>query len=114
MKRRDGRENWWRPAGLVLVAIVAAFSLPSGVLGPSSSGVHRAEQAQLQRAHPDASTIAPRASRRPWSGLEVHLPAAALLVAVLSLLGLVVLGPAGRPTWSPALVPVSRGPPSLR
>jgi len=109
MKRMDGRENLWRVAGLVLVTIVAAFSLSSSVLDASASSLHPVKRDQIHRAQADVHAVA---TRRTWSDRQVHLPSSTMLLAALAFLGLVVVGAAGRPMRSVALLPVSRGPPS--
>src|SRR5829696_2444539 len=101
MKRWNGREDWLRAAGLVLVAVVASFSLSSGVLDVTASSVHPAKRESLQRAQ---AQVHPVLTRRPWSERQVHLPSSAVLLAALALLGLVVLGLAGRPAWSAVVV----------
>ena len=118
MKRWIGREGWRRVASYVLVAVIASCSLPSGVLDAAASAVSGSQRSvserpikrpQIRRIHTEVRTIA---TRRPWSERDVHLPAGAWLVPALTLLGFILLRAAGRPAWSPALLPVQRGPPS--
>jgi len=118
MKRWVGREDWRRVAGYVLVAVIASFSLPLGVLDAAASTVSSPQgsiserpvkRPQIRRFHTEVRTIA---TRRPWSDRDVHLPAGAWLVPALILLGFILLSAASRPVWSPGLLPVQRGPPS--
>ena len=118
MKRWVGREDWRRVAGYVLVALIASFSLPLGMLDAPASTVSSPQgsiserpikRPQIRRIHTEVRTIA---ARRPGSERDVHLPAGAWLVPTLTLLGFILLSAAGRPAWSPGLLPVQRGPPS--
>jgi hypothetical protein len=118
MKRWIGREGWRRVASYVLVAVIASFSLSSGVLDAAASTVSGSQRSiserpvkrpQIRRIHTEVRTLA---ARRPWSEQDVHLPAGAWLVPALTLLGFILLRATDRPAWSPGPLPVQRGPPS--
>ena len=73
MKRWVGREGWRRVAGYVLVAVIASFSLPLGVLDATTSTAASSlstiterpvKRPQITRIHTEVRTVA---TRRPWS-----------------------------------------------
>ena len=110
--RRASREDVRRIASLVLVAVIATFSLPLAASAVSSAADGGpASRAHIRRLHVEARPVA---NRRPLTQREVHLPASSLLVAALTVLGLLLLAALTRPAWSLELPPVSRGPPSSR
>ncbi len=111
--RRAGKEQWTRIASLVLVAVVAALSLPLG----ASASTPRLDTAPATRIHDRQPHVEARpapASRRPIVSREAAQRAAAIVVAALALLGLLRLVDPRRLALSPVLLAVQRGPPSLR
>src|SRR6478735_9203861 len=110
--RRAGREEWKRIASLVLVAVIATFSLPLGASAVTQAvDATPAQRAHIRRLHVEARPVA---TRRPQFPRQSSLPPAPFLVAVLVVVGLLLLA---RPTdlaQQPGLLPVQRGPPSLR
>ncbi|HWJ63787.1 MAG TPA: hypothetical protein VNS19_17565 [Acidimicrobiales bacterium] len=112
--RRVGREEWKRIASLVLVAVIATFSLPLGVSAFATQPVDAtpAQRAHFKRLHVEARPVA--TNRRSMVQRDVALPSSSFLVAALAVVGLLVLARSVRPPWTPALLAVQRGPPSSR
>ncbi|MCU1371592.1 MAG: hypothetical protein JWO77_2786 [Ilumatobacteraceae bacterium] len=105
-----GREEWKRIASLVLVAVIATFSLPVG----ASALTHSVDATPAQRAQVKRLTVEARpvASRRTLTQRETILSAGPYLVAALTLVGILLVVRTLRPGWTPGLLPVQRGPPS--
>jgi len=111
--RRAGSEEWKRIASLVLVAVIATFSLPLGASAVTHAvDATPAQRAHIKRLHVDARPVA--ASRRPIIQRDATLPSSSLLLAALAIVGLVAVTRTRRFVATPALLPVQRGPPSLR
>ena len=72
-----------------------------------------APQAATKRFHVEARPVS-ASNRRPVQRVDAVLPASTLLLAALAVIGLLAAGRAARPSWTPTLLPVQRGPPSLR
>jgi hypothetical protein len=110
--RRVGREEGKRIASLVLVVVVATFSLPfaASAVGRTADGDHTS-YAHIRRLQVEARPVA---ARRPLTERAASLPTVALVVAALVVVGLLVLADAARPAPTPGLLPVQRGPPSSR
>ena len=110
--RRAGREDWKRIASLVLVAVVATFSLPLGASAVTRTvDATPAQRSHIRRLHVEARPVA---TRRSFSERLVTLPSAPFLVAALMVVGLLLLARPTRLAWSPGRLPVQRGPPSSR
>ena len=110
--RSAGRENVKRIASLVLVAVIATFSLPLAASAVRGAGDGTpAQRAHIRRLHLEARPVT---NRRPLTQREISLPSVWLLVAALTVLGLLLLATPDRPAWSPGLLPVQRGPPTSR
>lgn len=110
--RRAGREEWKRIASLVLVAVIATFSLPLGASAVTRAvDATPAQRAHLKRLHVEARPVV---SRRTLAQRELTVPTASFLVAALTVIGLLLLARPTRLAWTPGLLPVQRGPPSSR
>jgi 4-hydroxybenzoate polyprenyltransferase len=110
--RSVGREDVKRIASLVLVAVIATFSLPlvASALGGAVDGTPSG-RTHIRGFQVEARPVA---NRRPLTQREGSLSTASLLVAALTLLGLLVLAAPTRPAGLLGLLPVQRGPPSSR
>jgi hypothetical protein len=108
--RSTGREEWKRIASLVLVAVIATFSLPVGVSALTQTvDATPAQRAQVKKLTVEARPVA---NRRPLIQREITVPAGSFLIAALTLVGVLLVVCAPRPGWVPGRIPVSRGPPS--
>ncbi|HWJ96910.1 MAG TPA: hypothetical protein VNQ33_02055 [Acidimicrobiales bacterium] len=111
--RRAGREERKRIASLVLVAVIATFSLPFGASAVTQAvDATPAQRAHVKRLHVEARPVT--ASRRPIVGRDATLPPTSILVAALTIVGLLAGTRFLHLVWMPGLIPVQRGPPSLR
>lgn len=108
--RSTGREEWKRIASLVLVALIATFSLPVG----ASALTHTVDATPAQRAQVKRLTVEARpvASRRTFTQREITFSTGSYLVAALTLVGVLLIVRTLRPGSLPGLLPVQRGPPS--
>lgn len=111
--RRAGKEEWKRIASLVLVAVIATFALPLGASAVTQRvDATPAQRAHIKRLHVEARPVTN--DRRSLVERDAALPAAPFLIAALAVIGLLALASSARPVGTAALLPVSRGPPSLR
>jgi hypothetical protein len=112
--RRAGREEWRRVASLVLVAVIATFSLPLGASTLTrAADTPPARRAHVKHLHVEARPVT--TNRRPVVERPATLPTTTLVVAAaLTVIGLLAWARARRSSWEPALLPGQRAPPSLR
>lgn len=111
--RRAGREEWKRIASVVLVALIATLSLPLGASAVAqAAGGRPASGSHIKRLHVEARPVS--TSRRPLVGRDATLPSTSLLVAALVVIGLLAASGPTQRSWALTLLPVQRGPPSLR